>query len=102
MSERGKRPERVGGVLANYLARTGLARRLALADVLQEWPKLVGEKIATETVPIRVTADGTLFVAVTTHAWMNELSLLEPQVLAAINVVPGRPPVKKIRWQVKR
>jgi hypothetical protein len=33
---------------------------------------------------------------------MTELSLLEPQLLAAINVEPGRPAVKKIRWQAMR
>jgi hypothetical protein len=32
---------------------------------------------------------------------MAELSLMERQLLAAINVVPGRSPVKKIRWQAR-
>ncbi len=101
-SGRGKRAEPIARVLADYLKSSGLAPRMALAGVMQEWPKLVGKKIAAETIPVRVTADGTLFVAVTTHAWMQELSLLEPQLLTAINVVPGRPAVRKIRWQVKR
>jgi hypothetical protein len=39
---------------------------------------------------------------VTTNAWMMELSLLEPEVLRALNAKPDRKPVKKIRWLLKR
>jgi len=49
-----------------------------------------------------VTADGVLFVAVRTHAWMSELSLLEPELLASLNRNADRPPVRKIRWQLMR
>jgi predicted nucleic acid-binding Zn ribbon protein len=54
------------------------------------------------TEPLRVTANGTLFVAVTSNPWMAELSLLEPRLLAAINRDSSRPPVKRIRWQARR
>jgi predicted nucleic acid-binding Zn ribbon protein len=54
------------------------------------------------TEPLSITSDGVLFVAVRTHAWMSELSLLEPELLASINGRPGRPAVKKIRWQLMR
>jgi predicted nucleic acid-binding Zn ribbon protein len=96
------KPERVDGVIADYLRATGLAKRVAQAGVIPEWAGLVGPQVAAVTEPLRVTADGTLFVAVTTNPWMAELSLLEPQLLAAINVVADRPPVRRIRWQVKR
>jgi predicted nucleic acid-binding Zn ribbon protein len=96
------KPERVDGVIADYLRATGLAKRVAQAGIIPEWPGLVGPQVAAVTEPLRVTADGTLFVAVATNPWMAELSLLEPQLLAAINVVAGRPPVKRIRWQAKR
>jgi predicted nucleic acid-binding Zn ribbon protein len=39
-----------------------------------------------------------LFVQVTTNAWMNELSLLEPELLRSLNVKAGRIPVRRIRW----
>jgi len=54
------------------------------------------------TEPLSVTADGVMFVAVRTHAWMSELSLLEPELLASLNRREGRPPVRKIRWQLMR
>jgi predicted nucleic acid-binding Zn ribbon protein len=52
--------------------------------------------------PMSVTADGTLFVNVTTNAWMNELSLMEPELLRALNAKDGRVPVKRIRWLLRR
>jgi predicted nucleic acid-binding Zn ribbon protein len=49
-----------------------------------------------------VTADGVLFVAVRTHAWMSELSLLEPELLVSLNRRGDRRAVRKIRWQLMR
>jgi predicted nucleic acid-binding Zn ribbon protein len=62
----------------------------------------VGAQIAKVTEPRSISGDGTLFVWVTTNAWMNELSLLEPELLRALNAKPERPPVRRIRWQIKR
>ena len=54
------------------------------------------------TKPISVTRDGTLFVAVKTNGWMTELSLMEPQLLRALNAKAGRIRVKRIRLQLMR
>jgi len=97
-----RRPERVAGILANYLAESGLAGRVDQAGVIPEWAQLVGVQIAAVTEPRSVSANGTLFVAVTTNAWMTELSLLEPELLRSLNAKPGRAPIKRIRWQLRR
>src|SRR3712207_3117725 len=89
-------------VLAEYLEQAGLAARVDQAGVIPEWPSLVGEQVAAVTQPRSVTPDGTLFVWVTTNAWMTELSLLEPELLRALNTKPDRPPVRRIRWQLRR
>jgi predicted nucleic acid-binding Zn ribbon protein len=101
-SRRRARPTRVDAVIGDYLRTAGLADRVSQAGLIPEWPRLVGPQVAAVTEPLRITADGTLFVAVKTNPWMTELSLMEPQLLGAINVVKGRPPVKKIRWQAMR
>lgn len=102
MSPAKKRPSSVGDVLAGVLKETGLASRVEQAGVIPEWPALVGAQIAAVTEPISVAADGTLFVAVTTNAWMNELSLMEPELLRALNGKEGRPAIRRIRWVLKR
>jgi predicted nucleic acid-binding Zn ribbon protein len=97
---RGK-PQRVGRVVAEFLDTSGLAARIDQAAIVPEWPTIVGSQIGAVTKPLRITADGTLFVVVETNAWMTELSLLEPQILAAINRAGKGAPIKKIRWQAR-
>jgi predicted nucleic acid-binding Zn ribbon protein len=102
MADSRDKPAPVGDVLAKLLAQSGLAERVEQASVVPEWPTLVGPTIAAVTEPLLVTADGTLFVAVRTNAWMTELSLMEPELLRALNAKEGRAPVRRIRWQLKR
>lgn len=96
-----KRPEPVGNVVANFLAQRGLRDRVEQAGVIPEWAQLVGDQIAAVTEPKSVSANGTLFVTVATNAWMNELSLLEPELLRSLNTKTGRASIKRIRWLLR-
>ncbi|MCC6243163.1 MAG: DUF721 domain-containing protein [Gemmatimonadaceae bacterium] len=95
-------PSPVGDVLASILQQAGLTDRVAQAAVFPDWPRLVGGQIASVTEPVALSQDGTLVVMVSTHGWMQELSLLEPELLRSLNGVPGRPPVTKLRWTLRR
>jgi len=75
-------PLRLRGV-----AKGAIAERVEQARVVPDWDALVGAQIAGVTAPHAVTHDGTLFVGVKSHAWMSELSLMEPQIIAALNRV---------------
>jgi predicted nucleic acid-binding Zn ribbon protein len=101
-SDKRRKPERVSDVIAGYLEQSGLAARVEQAGVIPEWPSLVGGQVAAVTQPRSVTPDGTLFVWVTTNAWMTELSLLEPELLRALNGKPDRPAIRRIRWQLRQ
>jgi predicted nucleic acid-binding Zn ribbon protein len=96
------RPSSISDVLASVLKQAGITDRVAQAAVVPEWASLVGARIASVTEPLSVTPDGTLFVAVTTHAWMTELSLLEPELLKQLNRAPDRPPIARLRLLLKR
>jgi predicted nucleic acid-binding Zn ribbon protein len=97
-----KKPASIADVLAGVLQETGIAARVEQAGIIPEWSALVGAQIAAVAEPMSVTADGTLFVNVTTNAWMNELSLMEPELLRALNAKEGRVPVRRIRWLLRR
>ncbi|HEU4629089.1 MAG TPA: DUF721 domain-containing protein [Gemmatimonadaceae bacterium] len=99
--ERRRKPSPLGDVLASVLQESGLADRVEQAAVLPEWPALVGPQIAAVTEPRSISADGTLWVRVRTHAWMSELSLLEPELLRALAARPLRAPIRRIRWQLQ-
>jgi predicted nucleic acid-binding Zn ribbon protein len=97
-----KKPAALGAVLADVIQKAGIAARVEQAGIIPEWRSLVGASIARVTEPQAITADGTLFVHVTTNAWMMELSLMEPELLRALNAKPERMAVKKIRWLLKQ
>ena len=101
-NEKKRKPEALASVLGSFLKESKLDERVEAAQVVPEWESLVGKQIATVTKPISVTRDGTLFVAVKTNGWMTELSLMEPQLLRALNAKEGRTRVKKIRLQLMR
>lgn len=102
MSERDGTPARLADALKRFLKERGLEEQVERASVLTQWPALVGPEIARVTTATRVTPDGTLFVRVTSHAWMSELSLMEVQLLARINVPDAPPRVRRIRWELHR
>lgn len=100
--DRAKRPERLGDILAAVLEHAGLTERVAQAGVIVEWPAAVGPQIASVTEALFLQQDGTLVVGVKTHAWMTELSMLEPDLLRRLNVNATRPPVTGLRWTLRR
>ena len=96
------KPTSLGEALRRYLAKAGLEKRLAQAQVIPDWPRLVGPQIAAVTHPESVTPDGTLFVQVATSAWMNELQLMGPQIMTAVNGGSAGARIKTIRWLLSR
>lgn len=92
----------MGDAVTGFLRQSGLEARVEQAQVIPEWESLVGLQIARVTQPRFVTSDGTLFVAVKSNGWMTELSLMEPQLLRALNAKAGRERIRKIRLQLMR
>jgi predicted nucleic acid-binding Zn ribbon protein len=82
---------RVGEALRGYLRQAGFGERLAQAGVVEDWPQIVGEKIAAISEPEAVTREGTMFVRVKSAPWMQELQLLTPELLKRL-----------VHWKVKR
>ena len=95
-------PVSIADVMADILARKGMTERIAQVGAMDDWAAAVGAQIAAVTEPLSVTADGVLWIRVSTAAWMNELSLLSPALLKRLNAVPGRAPVKQLRFRLGR
>ena len=101
-SKRKGQPISIADVMAQVLAQKGMTERIAQVGAMDDWATAVGAQIAAVTEPLSVTADGVLWVRVTTAAWMNELSLLAPTLLQRLNAVPGRAPVRQLRFRLGR
>lgn len=102
MNDKKRKPVPISEALKGFLSQHGLVKRVQQAAAIEEWPKAVGDQIAGVTKALSITPDGVLFVAVSTHGWMTELSLMEPELLAALNVGRGRDKVRKIRYRLDR
>ena len=102
MSEKKRKPVPIAEAVSGFLSQHGLVKRVQQATALEEWPKVVGDRIAAVTKPLSITPDGVLFVAVSTHSWMTELALMEPELLAALNLGRGQEKVRKIRYRLDR
>ena len=85
----------LGDALRGYLARSGFSERLKQASVVDDWPQVVGDKIAAISQPESVTQDGTLFVRVKSAPWMQELQLLTPELLKRLKGSK----IKRIVWR---
>ena len=70
--------------MGRFLDRSGLAPKLEAAAAALDWPALVGPQIAAVTEALRVS-EGTLFVAVASSAWMNELNMMRAELMRRIN-----------------
>ncbi len=81
----------MGEALRGYLKKAGFGERLEQASVVDDWPQIVGDKIAAISQPEAVTREGTLFVRVKSAPWMQELQLLTPELLKRL-----------VHWKVKR
>jgi predicted nucleic acid-binding Zn ribbon protein len=102
VSEKKSQPTSIGDVMSALLARNGMDTRLAQVSVMDDWPTVVGAQIAGVTEPLSVTADGVMWVRVSTAAWMNELSLLTPTLLTRLNANAARAPVRQLRFRLSR
>jgi predicted nucleic acid-binding Zn ribbon protein len=95
-----KKAEPIGSALKRYLDTQGLAKRVGQATALEAWPHVVGAAVAAAAKPLSVASDGTLIVAVRSSAWMNELSLMERELLEALNRANPSAPLTRIRWTI--
>ena len=102
MSEKKRKPVPIAEAVSGFLSQHGLVKRVQQATALEDWPKVVGDRIAAVTKPLSITPDGVLFVAVSTHSWMTELALMEPELLAALNLGRAQEKVRKIRYRLDR
>ena len=88
--------DRLGDDVARELRRFG--PQGAMADVVAAWPDAVGDAIARNAWPARVTRDGTLHVSTSSSAWAFELAHLAPDLLDRLRPVLGESAPKALRF----
>lgn len=88
----------VGEVIESVIARLGIKRRLKRAQIIEEWAKIVGDKIAKETRAERMRGS-VLFVSTSSPVWAQELEFMKREILEKIREELGKGVVTDIRFR---
>ena len=93
--------EAVSSVLARVLRKFDLEGELHGWRAVEEWPQLVGPRLARHTRAVSFR-EGTLIVEVEGSAWMHELSFLKRDVIREINHRLGSERIRDVRFVMPR
>jgi len=88
-------PVLAGDLVDKLLHGLGLDERLHQYKALVIWNDVVGPQIAARTRPIRIR-DNILEINVDQSAWMQQLQLMKPKILARLNTELGKPALKDL------
>ncbi len=91
----GKKPQKLSSVLGNLLKAQGMESRLSEYRILGQWEETVGRVIASHARPVTVRG-GKLFLNVDSPAWMQQLSMLKPEIIEKVNRGLGKAAIKGI------
>lgn len=90
-----KRPLPISALLESVFAGKPAQKRIREAKAWQFWEEAVGAHIAGKATPVAFR-DGTLTVRVSGSAWMQQLSLMKPDIISHLNSAIGEPLVTDI------
>jgi hypothetical protein len=86
---------RAGDLIDKLLVGLGLDDRLQQYRAVVIWEAVVGPQIAARTKPVRIR-DGILEVNVDQPAWMQQLQLMKPKILARLNAELGKASIRDL------
>jgi len=95
MKSMGRKLDRLSRTLGSMLKARGLGSRLDEYRVFGQWEKSVGPVIARHAQPQTVRGKK-LTLVVDSPAWMQQLSLLKPQIVEKVNRNLGKETIKDI------
>ena len=90
-----KKLDRLSHTLGKMLKARGMGSRLDEYRVFGQWEKAVGSVIASHAQPQAVRGKK-LTLVVDSPAWMQQLSLLKPQIVEKVNRTLGKETIKEI------
>ncbi len=94
---RTKTPQILGNSISLFLKNLGLERKVKEYEIIARWPELVGENVASATIPEKIQ-DEILLVRVKNSSWRHELLYLKNHILSKVETDIGKGIIKDIRY----
>jgi hypothetical protein len=88
--------DRIGEAVRRELGRFGTTG--AMADLVGAWPEAVGETVARNAWPARLSRDGVLHVNADSSAWAFELQQLESEIAGRLREILGEAAPSRLRF----
>jgi predicted nucleic acid-binding Zn ribbon protein len=82
---------------AKALKRLAGPGREPLLEVLAAWDSAVGERIAKVARPVRLSG-GVVTVSVESPVWSQQLAMMAPSIVSALNEAIGKDTVRELRF----
>jgi predicted nucleic acid-binding Zn ribbon protein len=89
----------LGQLIEGVLRTRGLADGVERGAAISEWADVVGPRIAGVASPVGFDRE-TLFVEVSSSAWLMELQLMERRILARLNSARSRGKFERIVFRL--
>ena len=86
----------LGDAIQAFLDKHGLKEETTIQTIIQEWPQLMGQPIATNTEKIWFNR-GTFYVKMKSPIWRNELQLARMKIRDLINARAKKEIVTQVR-----
>ncbi len=99
MSAMRKKLDRLSYTLGSMLKARGLGSRLSEYRIFGQWEKAVGLAIARHAQPQAVRGKK-LTLIVDSPAWMQQLSLLKPEIIEKVNSTLGKKTINDITLRI--
>jgi predicted nucleic acid-binding Zn ribbon protein len=90
-------PQQLGGTILDLLARFDGEGRFEIVRLVRAWPAVVGEAIARRT-EVTGLKFHTAVVKVSGSMWIQELSLMKPQILDRLREALGEDVIRDLRF----
>ena len=94
-----KKLDRLSYTLGSMLKARGLGSRLSEYRIFGQWEKAVGPVIARHAQPQAVRGKK-LMLVVDSPAWMQQLSLLKPEIVEKVNSTLGKKTINDITLRI--
>ena len=99
MRRKAPRPLRLGDVLQGEMKRRNLPVDYRDAEIIEGWERTVGPVISQQTRPEKI-ANGTLYLKVSSPAWMQQLQFMKAELLDKVNHALGKKAVHNIFFNI--
>lgn len=95
-------PETIGALLDKILrSNTQYAQKARQYVLWDRWDEIAGEQIAKHARPLKMQ-DKTLIVAVKNSSWLQELTMMKPQLILNIRSALNHQLIRDIRFVLER